>query len=78
MRRREFITLLGGVAGGGLAACVVALFGGAPSATFGGAGQELFNAAILGIAVIMGGAPSRFRSVDRSEQRPQGVIGARE
>jgi high-affinity iron transporter len=43
----------GGVVGGVLAACVVAVFAGALSATFGGAGQELFNAAILGIAVVM-------------------------
>jgi high-affinity iron transporter len=43
----------GGVVGGALAACVVAVFAGALSATFGGAGQELFNAAILGVAVVM-------------------------
>jgi high-affinity iron transporter len=43
----------GGVAGGALAACGVAIFAGALSATFGGSGQELFNAAILGIAVVM-------------------------
>jgi Na+-translocating ferredoxin:NAD+ oxidoreductase RnfD subunit len=41
----------GGVVGGVLAACAVAIFAGALSATFGGAGQEFFNAAILGIAV---------------------------
>ncbi len=43
----------GGVVGGALAACVVAIFAGAISAAFGGAGQELFNAAILGVAVAM-------------------------
>src|ERR1700674_3989320 len=43
----------GGVAGGTLGACVVALFAGALSAAFSGVGQELFNAAILGIAVVM-------------------------
>jgi high-affinity iron transporter len=43
----------GGVVGGALGACVVAIFAGALSAIFGGAGQELFNAAILGVAVVM-------------------------
>jgi high-affinity iron transporter len=43
----------GVVACGALAACGVALFTGALSATFGGSGQELFNAAILGIALVM-------------------------
>jgi high-affinity iron transporter len=43
----------GGVAGGTLGACVVALFAGALSAAFSGVGQELFNAAILAIAVLM-------------------------
>jgi high-affinity iron transporter len=43
----------GGVVGGALAACVAAVFAGVLSATFGGAGQELFNAAILGVAVVM-------------------------
>jgi high-affinity iron transporter len=43
----------GGVVGGALAACVVAIFAGALSAMFGGAGQEYFNAAILGVAVVM-------------------------
>jgi high-affinity iron transporter len=42
-----------GVAGGVLGACVVALFAGALSAAFAGSGQELFNAAILGVAVVM-------------------------
>ncbi len=43
----------GGVLAGALAACVVAAFTGALSQLFSGMGQELFNAAILGIAVTM-------------------------
>jgi high-affinity iron transporter len=43
----------GGILAGTLAACVVAVFTGALSDAFGGAGQELFNAAILGVAVLM-------------------------
>jgi high-affinity iron transporter len=43
----------GGVLAGALAACVVAVFTGALSQLFAGMGQELFNAAILGVAVIM-------------------------
>jgi high-affinity iron transporter len=43
----------GGVLVGALAACVVAAFAGALSRLFAGMGQELFNAAILCIAVIM-------------------------
>ena len=43
----------GGVAGGALGACLVAVFAGALSAAFAGAGQELFNAAILSCAVVM-------------------------
>jgi high-affinity iron transporter len=43
----------GGVAAGALAACVVAAFTGALSQLFAGMGQELFNAGILGIAVLM-------------------------
>jgi high-affinity iron transporter len=43
----------GGVAVGALAACVVAAFTGALSQFFEGMGQELFNAAILIVAVIM-------------------------
>jgi len=42
-----------GVLGGVLGACIVALFTGKLSETFAGAGQELFNAAILGLAVVM-------------------------
>ena len=43
----------GGVAAGVLGACVVALFTGALSDLFGGSGQEVFNAGILGFAVLM-------------------------
>jgi high-affinity iron transporter len=43
----------GGVAAGVLGACIVALFTGALSELFGGSGQELFNAGILGFAVLM-------------------------
>lgn len=43
---------LGGM-GGALGACLVALFAGSIAEAFEGAGQELLNAAILGVAVIM-------------------------
>src|ERR1700758_3778342 len=43
----------GGVVAGVLAACVVAAFAGELSQLFAGMGQELFNAVILGIAVVM-------------------------
>jgi high-affinity iron transporter len=43
----------GGVLGGVAGACLVAAFAGALSNLFAGMGQELFNAAILGIAVVM-------------------------
>ena len=43
----------GGVLAGVLAACLVAVFAGALSNLFAGMGQELFNAAILAIAVVM-------------------------
>ena len=43
----------GGVVAGVLAACVVAVFAGALSNLFAGMGQELFNAAILCVAVVM-------------------------
>ncbi|MCP3474586.1 FTR1 family protein [Bradyrhizobium sp. CCGUVB1N3] len=45
--------IAGGVLAGVLGACVVAAFAGALSQLFEGMGQELFNAAILGVAVIM-------------------------
>ena len=43
----------GGVAAGTLGACIIAVFAGALTAAFAGFGQELFNAAILGVAVMM-------------------------
>ena len=43
----------GGVIAGVLAACLVAVFAGALSNLFAGMGQELFNALILTIAVVM-------------------------
>jgi high-affinity iron transporter len=43
----------GGVLAGVFGACVVAVFARALSAAFDGVGQELFNAAILGAAVLM-------------------------
>jgi len=45
--------IFGGVAAGVLGACVVALFTGGLSELFGGNGQEIFNASILGFAVLM-------------------------
>src|SRR5580698_3563665 len=45
--------IIGGVVAGVLGACVVALFTGALSELFGGSGQEVFNASILGLAVVM-------------------------
>ena len=50
-RRNRWIG--GGVLAGALAACVVAAFAGVLSQLFAGMGQELFNAAILAIAVMM-------------------------
>jgi high-affinity iron transporter len=50
-RRNRWIG--GGVLAGALAACLVAAFAGALSQLFAGMGQELFNAAILGVAVVM-------------------------
>ena len=43
----------GGVAAGVLGACIVAAFAGALSSAFAGVGQEMFNAAVLGLAVVM-------------------------
>lgn len=45
--------ILIGFGGGIVGAAVVAAFAGAISETFQGAGQELFNAAVLGTAVVM-------------------------
>ncbi len=49
--RGRWISL--GIGAGILGAAVVALFAGAISQSFEGVGQELFNACILGVAVIM-------------------------
>src|SRR5262249_23842306 len=49
--RGRWITV--GVAAGVLGAAVVAMFAGAISEEFQGAGQELFNASVLCVAVIM-------------------------
>ncbi|HVV78476.1 MAG TPA: FTR1 family protein [Pseudolabrys sp.] len=45
--------VLFGVVAGVLGAMIVALFAGAISQAFEGSGQEMFNAAVLGIAVLM-------------------------
>lgn len=45
--------IVGGVLAGIGGACLVAAFAGGLSQLFAGMGQELFNAAILGIAVVM-------------------------
>jgi high-affinity iron transporter len=45
--------ITGGVAGGVLGACVVAAFAGAISNAFAGSGQELLNATVLSVAVVM-------------------------
>ncbi|WP_409191259.1 FTR1 family protein [Bradyrhizobium sp. RDM4] len=45
--------IVGGVLAGVTGACLVAAFAGALSQLFEGMGQELFNAAILGVAVVM-------------------------
>jgi high-affinity iron transporter len=45
--------IAGGIAGGLLGAGVVAAFAGAISATFEGSGQELLNAFVLSLAVVM-------------------------
>jgi high-affinity iron transporter len=42
-----------GIGGGVLGAAIVALFAGAISQAFEGSGQELFNASVLGVAVVM-------------------------
>ena len=47
------VWMAGGVAAGVLGACLVALFTSGLSSLFGGSGQEVFNAGILGFAVIM-------------------------
>ena len=49
--RGRWVTI--GVFGGVLGASIVAIFAGAISDAFQGSGQELFNASVLGIAVLM-------------------------
>jgi high-affinity iron transporter len=49
--RGRWVTI--GIAAGVLGAAVVAMFAGAISEAFQGSGQELFNASVLGVAVIM-------------------------
>ncbi len=49
--RGRWITI--GIGGGVLGAAVVAMFAGVISDAFQGAGQELFNASVLGVAVVM-------------------------
>jgi high-affinity iron transporter len=45
--------IAGGVAAGVLGACVVAIFTSSLAELFNGSGQEIFNASILGLAVVM-------------------------
>ena len=47
------VWISGGVAAGVFGACLVAVFTGGLSELFGGSGQEIFNASILGFAVLM-------------------------
>jgi high-affinity iron transporter len=47
------VWISGGVAVGVLGSCVVAAFAGVIAQAFAGAGQELFNASVLAIAVVM-------------------------
>ena len=49
--RGRWVTI--GVAGGVIGASIVAMFAGVISDAFQGSGQELFNASVLGVAVIM-------------------------
>ena len=50
---RNRLWIGGGVLTGVLGSCIVAAFVGTIAATFGGSGHEIFNAAILGTAVVM-------------------------
>ena len=50
---RRFTYIAGGVLGGIIGAVVVAIFAGRIAAAVEGNGQELFNAGVLGIAVVM-------------------------
>jgi high-affinity iron transporter len=49
--RGRWITI--GIGGGVLGASIVAMFAGVISEAFQGSGQELFNASVLGVAVVM-------------------------
>jgi high-affinity iron transporter len=50
---RHGLWVSGGVTAGVIGSCIVAMFAGALSQAFAGIGQELFNASILLIAVVM-------------------------
>ena len=50
---RRAMWIAGGVAAGVFGACLVALFTSGLSELFNGSGQEIFNASILGLAVVM-------------------------
>ena len=50
---RRTLWVSGGIVGGLAGACLVALFAEVLSRAFAGSGQELFNAAILAVAVVM-------------------------
>src|ERR1700730_14689063 len=50
---RRGLFIAGGVAGGGIGAALVAAFAGALSDALAGRGQEVFNAAVLAVAVVM-------------------------
>lgn len=47
------VWIAGGVGAGVVGSCIVALFASALSQAFAGAGQELFNAGVLAVAVVM-------------------------
>ncbi|MBV8511705.1 MAG: FTR1 family protein [Xanthobacteraceae bacterium] len=50
---RRAVWISGGVAAGVLGSCVMAAFAGVISQAFAGSGQELVNAAVLAVAVVM-------------------------
>jgi high-affinity iron transporter len=59
-----------GIGGGVLGALVVALFAGQIADAFAGAGQELFNATVLLVAVVMPGTVARWRRNCAMSGRP--------
>src|SRR5436190_1446406 len=63
--RGRFIA--GGIAAGTLGALIVAALTGRIAQLFGGLGQELFNAAVLGIAVVMLATHNIWMSVHGAE-----------